>query len=113
MPSPVISLNGFTVCRLEVADTMFRRMKGLLGRSHLEEDQGLWIVPCSSIHMFFMRFPIDVVFLDKEMNVVRVRSNVRPWQTARGGRRAHSVFELPAGFAEKHGITPGDRLPID
>ncbi|MCW2956091.1 MAG: hypothetical protein JWO69_960 [Thermoleophilia bacterium] len=100
------------VARLGHANTMFSRMRGLLGRSGLDRDEGLWIEPCPSIHMFFMRFPLDVVFLDEQHCVVRVHEDVRPWRIARGGKFAHSVLELPQGTAAFFNIRPGDRIVI-
>jgi uncharacterized membrane protein (UPF0127 family) len=97
---------------LEKAGTMLTRMRGLLGRSSLDTDEGLWIVPCPSIHMFFMRFAIDAVFIDKDGYVVRVHERLRPWRMARGGKHAHSVLELPAGRASFFNIRVGDRLSI-
>lgn len=95
---------------LMVADRMFKRMRGLLGRKMLEPADGLWITPCNSIHMFFMRFAIDAVFIDKNGYVVRVHHHLQPWRMARGGKHAHSVFELPAGRAGQFNIRVGDRL---
>lgn len=97
---------------LEQADTMWRRMKGLLGRGGLAPGEGLWIVPCNSIHMFFMRFPIDAVFLDDRNQVVRVFEDLRPWHMARGGKFAKTVLELPQGKAAFYNIRVGDRLTI-
>ena len=98
--------------RIEVADTARRRMKGLLGLDGLEADQGLFITPCPSIHMFFMRFAIDVVFVTKDLRVVRVFPEVKPWRMARGGRKAKAVFELPVGTIERFTIRPGDQLEL-
>jgi uncharacterized membrane protein (UPF0127 family) len=98
---------------LYVADSMRARMKGLLGRSELEQNEGLLIVPCNSIHMFFMRFPIDAVFLDEHGYVVRVFDHLQPWRMARGGRFAHSVLELPSGKASFYGIQPGAKVSIE
>jgi uncharacterized membrane protein (UPF0127 family) len=109
-----LRVNGELVTpHLERAGTMFSRMRGLLGRSDLPEDRGMWIVPCPSIHMFFMRFPIDAVFLDRDLRVVRVCDTVKPWRMARGGRGAKSVLELPAGTAARHGIEPGMAVEIE
>ncbi|MCW2924476.1 MAG: putative secreted protein [Thermoleophilia bacterium] len=94
------------------ADTMWRRMRGLLGRGALAPAEGLWIDPCNAIHMFFMRFPIDAVFLDEGMQVVRVHEDLRPWRMARGGKHAHSVLELPQGKAAFFNIRVGDRLQV-
>lgn len=99
--------------RLHRADTMLRRMRGLLGRGSLDADEGMWIEPCNAIHMFFMRFPIDAVFLDKDLQVVKVCEDLAPWRMARGGRFAHSVLELPQGKAAFFNMRVGDRLQLD
>lgn len=98
--------------RVALADTAPARTRGLLGRSSLEPGEGLWIEPCRSIHMFFMRFAIDAVFTDRERNVVRVVHALRPWRIASGGRSARAVLELPPGAIEESGTCPGDRLEI-
>jgi uncharacterized protein len=84
-------------------------MRGLLGRDGLESGEGLLLKPCGSVHTFFMRFPIDVVFLDRELAVVAVSAEVAPWRTARA-RGAKAVLELPAGEAARRGIAVGERL---
>lgn len=94
------------------ADTMWSRMRGLLGRGALAPSEGLWISPCTSIHMFFMRFAIDAVFIDERLQVVRVVEDLRPWRMARGGKFAHSVLELPPGKAAFFNIRVGDKLQI-
>ena len=95
--------------RCRVADRMLPRMRGLLGRRRLEGGEGLLLKPAPSVHTFFMRFPIDAVFLDRDGSVLKVRSNLRPWRVA-GARGAHATLELPAGEAERTGIGRGDRL---
>ena len=84
-------------------------MKGLLGRRELPRDEGLLLRPTSSIHMFFMRFPIDAVFLDKKLVVRKVAGNVKPWRLV-FARHARSVLELAAGEAERRALAPGQRL---
>jgi uncharacterized membrane protein (UPF0127 family) len=88
---------------------MLPRMRGLLGRKSLESGEGMLIRPAPSIHTFFMRFPIDAVFLSKDGEVLKVASNVRPWRI-RSCRRAHSVLELAAGEAGGRAIAAGQRL---
>ena len=90
-----------------IADRMFPRMKGLLGRRSLAEDEGILLRPASSIHTAFMRFPIDVAFLDRDNRVVKVANNVVPWRVAaaKGGKQA---LELRAGRAEAVGLKAGD-----
>lgn len=98
--------------RLQRADRMFTRMRGLLGRKRLERHEGMWIDPCDAIHMMFMRFSIDAVFLDAQQQVVKVAEDVRPWRMARGGKYAHSVLELPQGTAAFFNVRVGDRMTL-
>lgn len=95
--------------RLEVADTGPKRNKGLLGRDRLVEGGGLWIVPCESVHTFFMRFPIDLVYLDRNFKVKKVRSAVGPWRLS-ACLSAHSILELPAGTIRETQTQAGDSL---
>lgn len=93
----------------EIADTSAKRRKGLLGREGLAAGQGLWIVPCGAIHTFFMRFAIDVLYLDRKKRVKKIRSKVVPWRFS-ACLTAHSVLELPAGAIAKSGTQRGDQL---
>jgi len=109
----IVREDSKVVCeRCTVAATPLRRMKGLLGRKSLEAGEGLLIRPTSSIHMFFMRFPIDAVFLDRELAVRKVVPDLKPWRIA-FARGAKSVVELSAGEAAHRGIAPGDRLRME
>jgi uncharacterized protein len=100
------------VCeRCDVADHLVSRMRGLLGRSNLPQGEGILLRPAGSIHTFFMRFPIDAVFVDKQLTVVGVAPALRPWRLA-VRRGARVVFELPAGTVERRGIEPGTQLAI-
>jgi uncharacterized protein len=87
-------------------------MRGLLGRASLEHGAGLLIKPAPSVHMFFMRFPLDVVFIDRDNAIVGISHTLRPWRIA-GARRAVSALELPAGTALKHGLELGDVLTFE
>lgn len=84
-------------------------MKGLLGRRELPSGEGIWLKPASSVHMAFMRFAIDAVFLDSDDRVVKIAKDLRPWRLA-GSRGAKSVIELPAGEAKRRELKTGDRL---
>ena len=94
---------------VEAANTSVKRRKGLLGRDHLPAGHALWIVPCESVHSFFMKFAIDVVYLDRDLRVRKVRTGMKPWRISMC-LLAHSVLELPAGTAEQNQIKPGDQL---
>jgi uncharacterized membrane protein (UPF0127 family) len=98
--------------QLMVADTMFSRMKGLLGKSQLEGDEMLWIHRCNSIHTFFMKFAIDCVFLNKQMLVCALRQKVVPWRMVFPILRADSVIEMPAGSIQSLKIQVGDQLHV-
>ena len=97
---------------VELADTSETRRVGLLKHTGLEPGSGLWIVPCESVHTFFMKFPIDLVYLDKQRKVRKVRHAVPAWRLS-ACLTAHSILELPAGTAEKSGTLPGDELVIE
>ena len=105
MPLTVHNVTRSTLLgeRVEVAATGLSRLKGLLGRNGLAEGEGLHIVPCNSIHMFFMRFPIDVAFLDREGRVVRAVHTIKPWRATRMYLDAYSALELPAGTLQRTG----------
>src|SRR5438067_12208500 len=104
---------GRVVCeRCEVAATPLSRMKGLLGRSGLAPGEGMLIRPTSGVHTAFMRFPIDVVFLDRSLRVLAVREDVRPWRAV-AQRGARAALELAAGEAARSGIGEGDELQVE
>jgi uncharacterized membrane protein (UPF0127 family) len=92
-----------------VADRMLSRMKGLLGRRGLAGGESMLIRPAPSIHTFFMRFPIDAVFVSKSGDVLKVASGVKPWRM-HSCRRSYAVLELAAGDATRHNVSAGDRL---
>ena len=104
--------DGKTVCeRCLLAETPLTRAKGLLGRSGLAPGEGLLLQPAAAIHTWFMRFPIDAVFVDRELAVVGIAADLRPWRAA-ARKGAHGVVELPAGEAERRGLATGDRLRL-
>jgi uncharacterized membrane protein (UPF0127 family) len=102
--------NGRIVCeRCVLADTALARMRGLLGRRELPRGEGILLRPAASVHTAFMRFPIDVVFLDGNFEVLELVPRLRSWRAA-SKRRAKAVLELPAGECERRGLRVGDRL---
>ena len=104
-----LTRNSELADRLEIAGSGGDRRKGLLGRESLRVGDGLWIVPCEAVHTFFMRFAIDLVYLDRKHRVVKTKENVRPWRLS-ACLRAHSVLELPVGSIHKSRTIPGDIL---
>jgi uncharacterized membrane protein (UPF0127 family)/CheY-like chemotaxis protein len=102
--------DGRIVCEhVEVADRTFRRVRGLLGRKNLARGSGITLRPAWSIHTAFMRFPIDVVFLDQELVVLRIDPSLRAFRTA-SCRGAREVVELAAGECAQRGLAVGDRV---
>jgi uncharacterized membrane protein (UPF0127 family) len=109
----ILTAAGTVICeRCESADRPIARMRGLLGRDGLDRGSGLLLSPEPSVHMFFMRFPIDVVFVDRDWKVLGVRHDLQPWRVA-GVRRAHAALELPAGTAAALGVREGDVLLVE
>ena len=106
----LVRADGHVVCeRCLVADRPLARMRGLLGRRTLPAGEGILLRPASSVHMFFMAFAIDVVWLDRDLQVLGVTPELRPWRTA-GRRGARAALELGAGECEARGLLVGDRL---
>ncbi len=112
-PQQVLNVTRGTIlaARLEKALTGATRRKGLLGRECLLPGEGLWIAPCESVHTFFMRFPIDLVYLDRKLQVRKVRHCVGAWRIS-ACFSAHSVLELPAGTAQASRTERGDKVAI-
>ena len=106
-------IDGVVVCeRCEIPESSVGRMRGLLGRAGLEPGGGMLIDAAPSVMTFFMRFPIDVVFLDRDWKVVGIRHRLRPWRVA-GAKRAVAALELPAGAAAEAGLEEGDILVLE
>ena len=98
--------------RADVADTSAKRRTGLLKHARLEPGEALWLVPCESVHTCFMKFPIDLVYLDKRRKVRKASSAVPPWRLS-ACFQAHSVLELPAGTVKQSGTEAGDELAFE
>lgn len=98
--------------KVECANNYWRRLKGLLFYKQPITEEALLITPCNSVHMFFMRFPIDVVFLDQSNNVVKTVPNLKPWKIVSPVRTAHSALELPAGTIKQNNICEGDFIHL-
>ncbi|HEX2766837.1 MAG TPA: DUF192 domain-containing protein [Candidatus Limnocylindria bacterium] len=99
--------------RIRVARSLGERTVGLLRTPSLEPGMGLWIENAPSIHMFFMRYPIDAVFVSPGGRVTKVVPNLRPWRVVWWARGARDCLELPAGAAAASGTAPGDELQIE
>jgi len=102
---------GDAVCVSELADRPLGRMRGLLGRPGLPAGEGLLLSPAPAIHTGFMRFPIDAVFLDRDLVVLDIVEQLRPWRFA-SKRGARAVLELAAGECARRGLAIGDRLGL-
>ena len=106
------SRNTLLADRADIASTSVTRKVGLLRHTGLEKGEGLWITPCEAVHTIGMKFPIDVLFLDKKRRVVKIRSDMPRWRMS-ACLWAHSVLELPSGMAAATGTSKGDQLELE
>ncbi len=110
---------GTVLCeRLEVAEGMAEQSRGLLGREALEPGRGMLfqrgrLEPFMLMHMFFMRFSIDIVFLDQDDRVVKIDHNLRPWRVSSLVFRARKALEIEAGSAARAGTRAGDQIRFE
>ena len=96
--------------RVAVANSFWRRLRGLLALGPLQAGEGLLLLHCDSVHTVGMGYPIDVAFLDAEGRIVNCIAALAPWRVGRGEEGAVHTLELPAGRLEETGTVPGDRL---
>jgi len=97
-----------------IARSHWSRFRGLMATpsSDFRPGQGLWIAPCHGVHTFAMRFPIDVIYLDRESIVVHLEKELKPWRMAAVRVRSASVLELPSGTVQQSGTALGDLVDI-
>ena len=117
MPKPYaynVTRKAFLASELKVADTHWKRLRGLMATSpsSFGFGQGLWIVPCHGVHTFAMRYPIDVVYLDQNKVVVHVEENVRPWRFTDIRLDAVTVIEFRWPTVMNSGTCVGDQIEI-
>jgi hypothetical protein len=98
--------------RAGLADSVMTRAVGLMGQASLPEGSGLVIDPCTSIHMFFMRFAIDALYVAQNGTVLRAVSNLRPWRLGPISLSSRYVVELPSGTIARTGTQAGDQLQV-
>src|SRR6267154_5803670 len=103
----------FLAFRVKVADSVYGRLKGLLGRRSLQPDSGVWIVPANAVHTIGMLFSFDLVLMDKNFKVVGLRELVRPFRITMPNPKAESVLELPAHSIFRSRTQIGDQLTIE
>ena len=93
-----------------IAKTVLDRLKGLIGSKELKQNEGLWIIPCHSIHMFFMKYSIDAIFLNKKLQVIALYPQLKPWSFSGMHFKAKSVLEIHSGNIQSIGLKLGDEL---
>ncbi len=105
--------NNIISKKLIKAKSLWEKTKGLIGKTELDEQSALWIDKCNSIHTYFMKIPIDVIFVDKNLKIYSLKHNLKPWKIIWPQWGAQSVFELPAGKIKKLDIHRGDQLYVE
>jgi len=107
-----VTRNVTLATRARVADTVMKRVVGLLRDRDLADGDGLWIMPCNSIHSIAMKFVFDAVFLDRDLKVVHLMPEMKPWRISAIKFSAHTVLELPAGMIARSGTALGDQFEM-
>jgi uncharacterized protein len=104
----------FLATQMRVANTHLSRLRGLMGLSPARflHGQALWILPCHGVHTWLMRFPVDVIYLDRDHTVVHIEESLRPWRFAPVRMEAESVLELPPHTIFNSGTRIGDRFEL-
>src|SRR5271170_3374105 len=105
---------AYLATALAVADTHWTRLRGLLGfgPDDFRNGCGLWILPCHGVHTLGMRFPLDVIYLDRTLTVIHIERDLRPWRFAPVRMQAASVLELPVRTADQTKTIVGDKIEI-
>ncbi len=101
---------GNSILKIEVADGFFSRLRGLMGKKNLPQGHGLLLSPCNSVHMLFMRFPIDVVYIDKNFVVKKIVRDLKTWTGVSICFGAWSAIELAAGESARLNLKIGDKI---
>lgn len=102
-------INGTTI-DVELADNFFKRLRGLMFRRRLPEGCGLLLAPCNSVHMLFMRFAIDVIYLDENFCIKKIARDVMPWIGMSFCFGAWGALELPSGEAQRLNLEVGQKF---
>lgn len=98
--------------KVQIAKDFRSRSKGLLGRQGLPRDEGLLIKPCNSIHTFFMKFPMDAIFMNRDGRVLRVCTDIKPWRLCGCLAGGYMVLELAQGVSLRSDVSVGDVIKI-
>jgi uncharacterized membrane protein (UPF0127 family) len=108
-----VTRNHILVSRGSVAANFWTRLKGLMGSSPLEKGEALLISPSNSVHTHFMRYALDILYINDNYQVVAMDEKMKPWRMGRIHRQARHVLELPAGLIETTQTSIGDQLEIN
>lgn len=105
--------NNLIASHVITAKSLKQRIKGLIGYKELQSQEAFWITACPSIHTFFMKFPIDVIFTDKKFRIVSLFENVSTRRFLFGGFKSQNVFEMKVGQIQIHNLKRGDLLYVE
>jgi uncharacterized membrane protein (UPF0127 family) len=99
--------------KIVYANTTYKRFIGLMGKKELNKGEGVFLTPCNSIHMMFMKLPLDIIFLDRKNKIIHITENIKPWKISRIVFMAQSVLEIPVGTILNTDSKIGDTLSIE
>lgn len=106
--------NGIkTEIKIDLCSTFFKRLRGYMFQREQGPNEGKWLTPCNGVHMFFMKFPLDILFIDKENHIVAMYANVQPWSKPISVKHAFATIELPAGTINRYLIQPQQRVELN
>lgn len=108
----ISTADGVKKLHIEVADNFLKRLRGLMGRKKLPQGHGLLIVPCNSVHMLFMKFPIDVIYVDENFVIKKIVKNLPTWSGLSICFGANAAFEFSAGEAKHLNLQVGDKFSL-
>lgn len=110
-PLKLMNRDGVLVENCYVAQKLLARMRGLLGSTELKSEEALWLSPCQQVHMWFMKFPIDVVFISHDGSIVGMES-LKPWRISKFYWKAHAAIEIAAGSLQKWNLKTEDQFEV-
>lgn len=101
-----------TDIQIDVCSTFFKRLRGYMFQVKQAPNEGKWLTPCNGVHMFFMFFPLDILFVDQDNHIVGMYAHVKPWSKPISVKQAFATIEVPAGTINRYSIQPLQKISL-